>query len=177
MPRSLAKVHKKISKKRGNINSLNENSRDSQRLRRAGMRDGKLARVLAARIKSNQPLLQRVAFFQKAIEDASGPPTSEDLHDLINKYIHRDGEELSKLQADRRPGRPASLREDGLTQRTAAEEREHETGFYLPDLRDEKNAEILKRWNGEWAYLTSVKFVRLDTTGGRQEASFPPKGA
>lgn len=57
MPVSLTKVSKKINKKRGkSINSLNENSRDSQRLRRAGMRDGKLARVLAARMKANQPL-------------------------------------------------------------------------------------------------------------------------
>lgn len=55
MPKSLAKVHKKISKKRGNINSLNENSRDAQRLRRAGARDDKLAKLSAARIKVNQP--------------------------------------------------------------------------------------------------------------------------
>lgn len=55
MPKSLAKVHKKISKKRGNTTSLNENSRDAQRLRRAGARDDKLAKLSAARAKVNQP--------------------------------------------------------------------------------------------------------------------------
>ena len=56
MPKSLAKVHKKISKKtKGNISSLHENSRDSQRLRRAGARDDKLARLSKARSKANQP--------------------------------------------------------------------------------------------------------------------------
>ena len=55
MPKSLAKVQKKLSKKRGNVSSLHENSRDAQRLRRAGARGEKLARVAAARAKGNQP--------------------------------------------------------------------------------------------------------------------------
>ena len=55
MPKSLAKVQKKISKKKGNITSLHENSRDSQRLRRAGARSDKLNRVATARAKANRP--------------------------------------------------------------------------------------------------------------------------
>jgi hypothetical protein len=56
MPKSLEKTRKKISKKKGNINALHENSRDSQRLRRALMRDDKLIRVASARRKNDQPL-------------------------------------------------------------------------------------------------------------------------
>ncbi len=55
MPKNLAKLQKKISKKKGNITSLNENSRDSQRLRRAGARGEKLEKLAAARAKANQP--------------------------------------------------------------------------------------------------------------------------
>lgn len=55
MAKSLAKVQKKISKKKRKINSLHENSRDSQKLRRAGARSEKLERVSAARAKANQP--------------------------------------------------------------------------------------------------------------------------
>lgn len=55
MAKSLAKVQKKISKKKRKINSLHENSRDSQKLRRAGARAEKLERVSAARAKANQP--------------------------------------------------------------------------------------------------------------------------
>ena len=55
MPKSLAKVQKKLSKKKGNVSSLHENSRDAQKLRRAGARGEKLARVAAARAKGNQP--------------------------------------------------------------------------------------------------------------------------
>jgi translation machinery-associated protein 16 len=73
MPKSLEKTRKAIAKKKGSIGSLHENSRgtafdlyvltvaltvfaDSQRLRRAGMRDEKLAKVSAARKKQEQPL-------------------------------------------------------------------------------------------------------------------------
>lgn len=55
MPRSLAKVQKKLSKKKGKISSLHENSRDAQKLRRAGARGEKLERLAAARAKANQP--------------------------------------------------------------------------------------------------------------------------
>lgn len=54
MPKSLAKVQKKISKKKGNTRSLNENSKDAQKLRRAGARGEKLERVAVARAKGNQ---------------------------------------------------------------------------------------------------------------------------
>ena len=55
MPKSLAKVQKKIAKKKGHSNSLHENSRDAQRLRRAGARSEKLDKLAAARAKANQP--------------------------------------------------------------------------------------------------------------------------
>ena len=54
MPKSLSKVYKKINKKKKNINSLHENSRDAQTLRRASFRDGKLAKLASARAKINQ---------------------------------------------------------------------------------------------------------------------------
>ena len=60
MPKSLEKTRKKIAKKKGNINALHENSRDSQRLRRALMRDDKLIRVASARRKNDQPLSESV---------------------------------------------------------------------------------------------------------------------
>jgi len=56
MPKSLEKTRKKIAKKKGNISALHENSRDSQRLRRALMRDDKLVKVASLRRKNDQPL-------------------------------------------------------------------------------------------------------------------------
>lgn len=54
MAKSLAKVQKKVAKKKGKSNSLHENSRDAQRLRRAGARSEKLDRLAAGRAKANQ---------------------------------------------------------------------------------------------------------------------------
>lgn len=56
MPKNLAKVQKKIAKKKGNVSSLHENSRDAKRLRRAGARSEKLEKLAAARGRATQPL-------------------------------------------------------------------------------------------------------------------------
>lgn len=55
MPKHLAKVQKKIAKKKGVTSSLHENSRDAKRLRRAGARSEKLERLAAERSKAYQP--------------------------------------------------------------------------------------------------------------------------
>lgn len=56
MPKSLEKTRKAISKKKGNITALHENSRDSQRLKRASNRDDKLQKVASLRRKHDQHL-------------------------------------------------------------------------------------------------------------------------
>lgn len=55
MAKALNKVHKQISKKKGGkLGALHENSRDAKRLRRAGAREEKLARLLTAASRANQ---------------------------------------------------------------------------------------------------------------------------
>ena len=53
--RTLSKVHKHISKKRGVVDSLHENSRDARRLRRAGHRDDRLSRHTSITMRARQP--------------------------------------------------------------------------------------------------------------------------
>ena len=61
MAKALHKVQKQISKKRGGKpTSLHENSRDSQRLRAAGAREDKLAKLLAAATRANQTYGQSI---------------------------------------------------------------------------------------------------------------------
>lgn len=52
MAKNLYKVQKKISKKRGKLGTLHENSRDSKRLQAAGAREDKLSRVAAVTNKA-----------------------------------------------------------------------------------------------------------------------------
>ena len=52
--RSLQKVQKHISKKKRAPGELHEESRDARRLRRAGARDERVARITAVRSKGRQ---------------------------------------------------------------------------------------------------------------------------
>ncbi len=55
MAKAFHKVQKQVAKKRGGKpNSLHENSRDAKRLQRAGQREEKLARHLAAREEAHE---------------------------------------------------------------------------------------------------------------------------
>ena len=55
MAKSLNKVVKKVTKKKGNTNALHENSRDAKKLRKAASREDRLSRLAAVRVKLNQP--------------------------------------------------------------------------------------------------------------------------
>lgn len=106
--KSLHKVQKQISKKRGGkLNSLHENSRDSQRLRRAGAREDKIAKVVAAASRANQTYgtdefrslvgrdthsilksVDRVAFFQSSVEESTTPISEEELRVLTVRWVN-----------------------------------------------------------------------------------------
>ena len=134
----------------------------------------------------------RVAFFQGVAKAAEGPLEVERISGLLqrsvvrlrclgsmltlNSYLARGEEELNELKAQRRKGRPASSRQDMLQQRAATEENEYVTGFWIPDMQQVKNLEQIRLWNGEWASLNNIKFVRLSKDGMIKQSSFPPKG-
>ncbi|KAL8797478.1 MAG: hypothetical protein Q9195_000294 [Heterodermia aff. obscurata] len=177
MPTNLSKVQKKITKKKGGITSLHENSRDAQKIRRAS---GVVATV------------ERVSFFQEAAETAGDLLSLEKTQILIQRsastssiqnlkltlfsYLNRDNEELQQLKAERRPGRPSSAKEDLLRQRIEMEEREYNAGYWVPDMEDGKNLVALREWSGEWENLNILRFIRVTKGGNKIESSFPPKG-
>ncbi|KAF2174750.1 hypothetical protein K469DRAFT_613427 [Zopfia rhizophila CBS 207.26] len=172
----LSKVQKHITKKKGKNVSLHENSRDTHRLQRASARDDKLNRLAAVREKQNRPYLLRLKFFQTAAAEHDATLTIPGIQNLIDNFLHRDDEELATLKANRRPGRPPSTREALLKQSQAAESGEYSSGFWIPDLEDPENLRTLKIWNGQWANLNTMKFVRIAKDGAKRESSFPPKG-
>lgn len=93
-----------------------------------------------------------------------------------SRYLGRHDEEIEQLKSERRPGRPSSNREDLLRQQVAIEDREHSAGFWLPDMEDGENLELLRNWNGEWTSLSNFKYVRLTRAGAKSPSRFPPKG-
>ncbi|KAF5650513.1 TMA16-like protein [Fusarium tjaetaba] len=171
MPTTLHKTRKQISKKRnGVVNALHEKSRDSMRLHKAGVRDQRIEKLAAARSKKEQPLVDRVAFFQQALR----------LKDRDNKgipsFVHQYDEEYNEAKKARRPGRPASVKEDILKAKINILEEEYKSGFVIPDLLDNVNVNALHLWEGSWSYLTQLKWVKVNSEGQVRPTSFPSGG-
>jgi translation machinery-associated protein 16 len=71
MAKALHKVQKQISKKRGGKpTTLHENSKDSQRLRRAGAREDKIAKIVAAASRANRNYgIRSLRYFDEHLVD------------------------------------------------------------------------------------------------------------
>lgn len=103
------------------------------------------------------------------------------------RYVERDRDELEKLKSERRPGRPASSRQDTLQRRMDLERNEFKTGYSklygellkfclymchsncfffflfldLPDLTDKENVERLLKWDGGIGGIIQVNMIRV----------------
>jgi translation machinery-associated protein 16 len=75
--------------------------------------------------------------------------------------VCRDDDELDKLKAARRPGRPASNKQDLLQIKVDKEKKEYKEGFTVPDLTDKQTVEGLKKWNGTPGGINVLKFIRV----------------
>jgi translation machinery-associated protein 16 len=118
----------------------------------------------------------RIKSFQSYTTEHESPVSVPGIQAMIEDYLGRDDEELAKLKADRRPGRPANNRQALLEQNQATEQDEYASGFWVPDLEDAENLKKLKDWSGQWSGLATLKFARISKEGVRRESSFPPKG-
>lgn len=195
--KSFSKVSKHIKeKKKGKINALHEHSRDAKRLQRASARDDKLAGKIAAREKANLPhcmcqrslrsglclrftAVQRISFLQSCLPESPEPLTPysvSDIQELLQLFLARFDDELATLKSERRPGRPPVTREVAIKNQLDADKKEYDAGMWIPDLRDEETLFSLRNWQGEWAGLNIMKFVRVTKGGDVRESSFPPKG-
>lgn len=178
MPSAFAKVQKHVKKKKGaKIKSLHENSRDAQRLRRATTRDDRVARLTAVREQVNKQWINRVAFFQQRLPETLHPWEIGRIQSLIQEYVERSDEDLDQLRSERRAGRPPSTRQTLLEQQRRADEKEYESGFWLPNLQDEETLVKLDGWRGDWVGLSIMRFARVDKEGEMKESQFPPRGA
>lgn len=178
MPSKLAKVQKHVIKKKGNkINSLHENSRDAKRLRKAGARDDRVARLAAVRQRNNKQWTDRISFFRTRLPETLHPLEVEKIQAFISEYLTRNDGELQDLKAERRTGRPPSTRQTLLEEQRRTEEKEYESGFWAPNLQDEETLIKLEGWKGDWVGLGVLRFIRIDKAGIAKESQFPPRGA
>ncbi|CAK7272119.1 translation machinery-associated protein 16 [Sporothrix epigloea] len=175
MQRTLEKTRKQIVKKKGPMGTVHEGSRDSRRLRKALARDGRLGKLATNRKKQEQPLVDRASFFQESIRETGIEVfDTEQFLAAVKSFVHQHDEEMDELKQARRPGRPASMREDTLKVKVAALEKEFQNGFLAPDLTSKDNVALLELWDGTWLHLNSLHWVRVTDAGSLRSATFPP---
>ncbi|KAK5734336.1 translation machinery-associated protein 16 [Elasticomyces elasticus] len=178
MPSKLEKVRKHVTKKKGSkINSLHENSRDAKRLRHAGARDDRVARLKRIHKSANRQWLERVFFFQESLPDVLDPLDVAAIQAIIVEFLKRNDEEIEQLKSERRAGRPPSTRFTILEQEKKSEGKEYESGFWVPNLQDEVTLQRLDGWKGDWIGLANLRFLRVDGEAMVKESQFPPSGA
>ncbi|KAJ3481658.1 hypothetical protein NLG97_g7767 [Lecanicillium saksenae] len=178
MPTSLHKTRKAISKKRGGeVNALHAKSRDSKRLRMAHARDIRLDKLASARSKKEEPIVDRIEYFHNQLKekDVTSLELSE-VQNLIHNFVHQHDEELDEVKKARRPGRPASTREDLLKRKIDTLEEEWEKGFLIPNIFDEENGQKLLGYEGSWAYLATIAWSKVSKAGKVSKGDFPSKG-
>jgi translation machinery-associated protein 16 len=85
-------------------------------------------------------------------------------------------EEIKTMEAQRKPGRPPNKLLEFYKTNLQAEEREFNSGFWLPDLQDAGNLAKLQAWRGDWNSLATMQFVRITKNGVKHASRFPPNG-
>ncbi|KAH3678434.1 hypothetical protein WICMUC_001451 [Wickerhamomyces mucosus] len=157
---SLAKVTKSIQKSKGTVHPK---GRKIKQINRATLREQKINNKKAAHLERKEHELQRTLFMQEAIlhrEDQISF-TLEEIKSLIESFLSRDDEELDKLKAERRKGRPPTNRQSILENKKKHEFAEYESGYLVPNLNDEKTVENLRAWNRTTGGLNVVKFIHI----------------
>lgn len=106
--------------------------------------------------------MDRLSWFQLILDDDQKSLTEEEMHELVFLYISRFDEEISSITDQLRPGRPIPKRLDELKMAKQGEQQEYgSTGFSLPDLRDPRNVQALRSWNGDYNGINVIKQIRL----------------
>ncbi|ODQ67332.1 hypothetical protein NADFUDRAFT_40497 [Nadsonia fulvescens var. elongata DSM 6958] len=160
--KSLTKLKQKV---KGAEKNLHLKSRKFRQINRATIREERINKQKHERIGAKEIRLLRTRFFKEAISTVDKSSFDlQDMKDLIEVFISRDDDELRKLKDARRPGRPASGRQDILQMKIEAEKKEYKTGYLMVDLSDVENVKFLRNWNGSQGGAGIIKFIRISDT-------------
>ncbi|GMM37127.1 Tma16 protein [Saccharomycopsis crataegensis] len=161
--KTLLKVSRQSSKSKSVM--FHPKGRKFAKLNKAHLREHKLEKKKMQHIDKREHELRRTLFFQEAAEnrvsDEKKSFTVEEMKLFIEAYLSRFDEELEELRDQRRPGRPASKRQDLLEDQKKKDRAEYVSGFKVPDMSDEANVENLIKWNGTIGGVNNVKVIYL----------------
>lgn len=138
-------------------------SRKSQQIQRSLLRKDRLGRRKQERTKTRfHPLVDRLTWFQLAIDPAEESLTASKIHQLVSEYLGRFDAEVAGLQASLRPGRPRPLRLDELEMVQRLEAEEYSSGsFEVPLMTTSAGLAALLRWDGLYDSISQVPMTKI----------------
>ena len=127
------------------------------------------------------------------------PAQLRDLTAEVQQAISQYEEEFDAAKKARRPGRPATAREDLLKRKVAGLREEYKNGFGAPthllswchvcvlklthhlldshaNVTKQETAKTLDQWDGTWTTLTTIPWVKISQAGQARSSEFPSRG-
>ncbi|CAG8566152.1 12292_t:CDS:2, partial [Dentiscutata heterogama] len=147
MPNNKKKTFKQIKKK---DSVLHPSSRKAAQLQRVTLRKDRLDKAKVRRYsESVRPIVDRILWFRYALDESLPCATTADIYDLIEMYISRNDDELSKLKSLKINGavRPKTIKEDHIEALKLKERKEYIEGF---------------EWDGDPNSLSRIKLIRVE---------------
>ncbi|KIY52997.1 hypothetical protein FISHEDRAFT_63629 [Fistulina hepatica ATCC 64428] len=140
-------------------------SRKAGQLARKALRKGKLGNLGAKRVKKADTVADFYSIFYHAIPDDGSVLTLEDLHSIARDvWLTRHDEELAVERAQRRKGRPKSMKEMKLEEISLREVEDYRTGIDVPDLTHAPTVALFRQWDmKEVAFMRLLQFVRISS--------------
>lgn len=141
--------------------SAHPNSRKASQLKRALLRNDKLAsRVFSAASNKQHPLVDKLTWFQLQLDDRS-VYSLQDANSFIREYISRNDDEIARLEAECRANRPTPARLSLLQTLRKREQEEHESGsFEMVDLTVCKCLKAFREWSGDYNAIPLLKIIK-----------------
>ncbi|CAI2188438.1 6012_t:CDS:2, partial [Funneliformis geosporum] len=159
MPNNKRHTFKQIKNKNSIIHP---SSRKAAQLQRITLRKDRLERDKARRISEAQPIVERLLWFRYALDDAFPCATKAEVYDLIELYIARNDDDISKFDSPKSVHKTKSSKKFLLDALKLKEKREYMEGFEIPNLLDPKNIKILRQWDGDINSMSRIKTIRIE---------------
>ncbi|CAG8817747.1 23160_t:CDS:2, partial [Dentiscutata erythropus] len=142
---------------------LHPSSRKAAQLQRVTLRKDRLDKAKVRRYSGSvRPIVDKILWFRYALDDSFPCAIKADIYDLIEMYISRNDDELSKLKLLKINGavRPKTVKEDHIEALKLKDDLNIK--LEIPDLMNAKNVKLLREWDGDPNSLSRIKLIRVE---------------
>lgn len=143
--------------------SAHPRSRKAQQLQRAALRGEHLQQKKTRQLKEKlYPMVDRLTWFQLRLDEGLKKCDTEYIDSLVEEYLARFDDQLIKIKAGLRSGRPIPVKLDQLEALKSQERKEYEqAGVEIPDLTVTENVTMLRAWDGTYHSIKLIKLMRF----------------